>query len=101
MLSVKDAVKSSLANFAEIFPPDRFQDLRLEEVSIANDDETWRVTVSYKNPDFEEELAAYRESNKNLMAALGGNGLNQVPTRHFKAITISVEDGTLVSITNA
>lgn len=101
MLTVKDAVKSSLAEFAEIFPADRFQDLRLEEVSIADDNSTWKVTVSYKNPDFEQELAAYRESNKNLIAALGGTGIGQVPTRHFKAITIAVDDGSLVSIRNA
>ncbi|MEO7029065.1 MAG: hypothetical protein ABI147_06645 [Acidobacteriaceae bacterium] len=102
MLTVKDAVKSSLIEFAEVFPSDRFQDLRLEEVSIAEDDSTWQVTVSYKNPDFEQELVALREANKNPLAAYAAQlKIERVPTRHLKAITISVDDGSLVSIKNA
>lgn len=101
MLQVKDAVKVSLATFAELFPAETFQDLRLEEVKLTDDEQNWSVTVSYKNPDMEDELAVKRAENKNPLAAFTGTSTPSVSTRQFKSINIKAEDGSLTGIKNA
>ena len=101
MLQVKEAVKASVAVFEELFPPEVFREPRLEEVSLSDDERSWRITLSYKNPDMEEELAAQRAESKSLAAAFGGNSSRTVPTRHFKSVTINSADGSLVGIKSA
>ncbi len=100
MLQVKEAVKVSLSTFADLFPSEAYQDLRLEEVLLSDDEESWKVTVSYRNPDFEEERQLKREENTPL-AALTGGIRPIVHTRHYKSIRLKVEDGSLIGISNA
>jgi hypothetical protein len=100
MIEVKDAVKTSFATFAELFPSETFQDLRLEEVGLSSDERSWSVTVSYRNPDLEADLAVQKAEAKMPSALLGGQ-LSKVPSRHLKRITIKADDGSLLSIANA
>jgi len=49
----------------------------------------------------EDELRVKREENKNAFAALTGKtGVSEVHPRHYKAITVSVLDGSLMAIRN-
>ncbi len=100
MLEVKQAVKTSIAIFQELFPPDTFREPRLEEVNLAEDDNAWRITLSYKNPDLEDDLAAQRAESRTLAGALGGSP-SRISTRHFKSITIDANDGSLIGIKSA
>jgi hypothetical protein len=100
MLEVKDAVKVSLATFGELFPAENTRGLRLEEVNLDESNQTWEVTVSYKNPDFDDDIASQRAENTGLAALVGNKSTDKVPTRHYKTVRIKAEDGSLLGIMN-
>lgn len=98
MVQVKDAVKLSLVAFNDLFPDDVHRDLRLEEVNLDEKSNRWEVTVSYKNPDYDEEVAARKAGHKSMDFLLGRN--SNVPSRYYKTIRVKAEDGALVGIKN-
>jgi hypothetical protein len=81
----------------KFFPEDQLHGLRLEEVTLTDDERNWLVTISYKNPDLDADLAAHQAEKKGL-AAIMGRPTSPVPTRHFKTIKLKAEDGALVGI---
>jgi len=102
MLEVKEAVQVSISTFANLFPTEKHQDLHLEEVKLSADENSWIITVSYKNPDLEEELRVKRADNNLLNPFVGGGAkVEQVHTRHYKSISIKATDGKLMGIMNA
>lgn len=98
MVAVKEAVKLSLENLGDLFPGETMPGLRLEEVARSEDQHNWEVTVSYLNPDFDREVASREKGNNGLSYFLGDK--KNIPSRLYKTVTISVEDGTLVGIRN-
>ena len=100
MLEAKDAVKVSLSTFSDLFTDEIFQDLRLEEIALEQDNHLWNITVSYRNPDFDEELQARRAEDSGALGIFQGK-VFQVHTRHYKSITINAEDGSLVKVKSA
>ena len=100
MLPVQEAVKKSVKTFAELFPPDAARDLRLEEVSISEDERTWQVTLSYKNPDYDQEARPTDEAANNFLRAFTASGTG-VSARKFKTVTLNAADGNLLSVKNA
>lgn len=52
MINVKTAVKIALDYFAQIYPEakQKFQDIRLEEVELSDDESTWLVTIGFSRP---------------------------------------------------
>ena len=101
MLEVKDAVKVSLLTFSELFPSEIYRDLRLEEVDLSSDSQAWKITVSYKNPDLEDELRIKREESKAALSMLGNPKASEISSRTYKSISIDAEDGSLLGIRSA
>lgn len=52
MNDVKTAVKIAFDYFARIYPEakQKFQDIRLEEVELSDDESTWLVTIGFSRP---------------------------------------------------
>ena len=100
MLEAKDAVKASLTTFPQLFHEETFRDLRLEEIALARDNHIWDITVSYRNPDREEEIRVKRVQGSNALSLLGTK-IPEIHTRHYKSLSISAEDGSLVQVKNA
>ncbi len=98
MLPVKEAVRESVKTFSELYAPEMFRDIRLEEVSISEDEKTWQVTLSYRNPDYRDEVQSSDEATKNLLRMTGWSG---PPTRHYKTVALNASDGSLLSVKNA
>ena len=98
MLAVKEAVKISLENLADLFPGEAMPGLRLEEVMRSEDENKWQVTVSYENPDFDRDLATQDRVTTGLHSFVGGQ--KKVPTRLYKTVTLKAEDGALLGIRN-
>ena len=98
MLKVQEAVKRSLSTFAELFSDVDGQELRLEEVSLSPDANSWLVTVSYKNPDYDEELGD-APSSSGLAALIGS--YKQLNRRLRKTIKLRAEDGEFLGIKSA
>jgi hypothetical protein len=95
MLQVQDAVKRSLSTFAELFSDLKLEELRLEEVSLTPDESSWLVTVSYMNPDYEDQLENV-PSTSGLQALMGT--YRQLHRRLQKTIKIRADNGELVGI---
>lgn len=99
MLPVKEAVKVSFATFGELFPSQSIKDVRLEEVRLDDSEKNWEVTVSFRNPDFEDEIATKKSEPVGINTVFGSDN-TRVPMRHYKTITINAEIGSLVGIRN-
>ena len=100
MLGAKEAVKTSIATFAELFAGDKYRDLRLEEIAKGQDSGSWSITVSYKNPDIEDEMRVKNIEDSGLGGMIGIKS-PAVASRHYKAIIIDATDGSLVQIKSA
>jgi hypothetical protein len=99
MLPVKEAVKVSLATFGELFPSQDIAGIRLEEVRLDETEKNWEVTVSFKNPDFEDEITKKKSEPAGVETVFGPD-ISKVPMRHYKTITINADAGSLVGIRN-
>ena len=98
MVAVRDAVKLSLQNLQDIFPGELMTELRLEEVTLSDDERKWNVTVSFLNPDFERELESRAKNNNGLAHVL--NQGQQVSLRRYKTVTVSAAEGKLLGVKN-
>ena len=98
MLQVQEAVRRSLTTFAELFSNLDAQDLRLEEVSLTPDQSSWLITVSYKNPDYEDQKED-TPSTSGLQSLLGA--YREINRRLQKTIKLKADDGELVGIKTA
>ena len=92
-MDVQDAVRQSVTVFGAVFPTEMKQDWRLEEVVLSDDEEVWRTTISFRNPDQSESAQV-----NNLAAMLGSK---HIPGRIYKMIEVRATDGRLLGIVNA
>ena len=100
MLHVKEAVRKSLQSFGELFPDETERGLRLEEVSLDDAEKNWEITLSFKNPEFEEAVAAAKKLAPSGIQGMFGPERSDVPYRFYKTLAIRAEDGELVGVRN-
>lgn len=88
MIDVKEAAKRAAEYFADLYPPDTYADLQLEEVELTEDEKFWLITLSYK-PE--------RSTQPTQVEKL----LNLPPsvTRRFKQFKIDSENGKVYAMT--
>lgn len=95
-MEVQEIVRKAITTFGELFPNEMKKDLRLEEVRLSDDEAIWSTTVSFKNPDTDDELALDQQSQS--VAAL--LGVRRHP-RKYKTVTLRSGDGQLLGIVDA
>ncbi len=98
MLPVQEAVRQSVKTFAELYPPDIFRDLRLEEVSISEDERTRQVMLSYRNTGIQDGAQNEDAATASFLRLGGWPGST---SRLYKTVTLDASDGFLVSVKNA
>jgi len=83
MLDVKNATKTALEYFSQVFQ-NRYQNLRLEEVELSEDERYWYITLGFDSTD--QNLGALAS------VAIGGR-----PVREYKTIKIDGSTGKVLS----
>ena len=96
-MEVKEVVQKAVTTFAEVYPEATKKDLRLEEVFLSDDELNWLTTVSYKNPDYDEE-----QSEQPLYSDLANMlGRASGPKRRiYKQVKFRADSGKFIGITN-
>ncbi len=95
-MNVEDAVRESIKAFASVFGQTPQSDVRLEEVTLNDDESLWLTTVSYPNPDLPNVPAS--GSSVSFVEAY----LNPSPKKRiYKTIRLRADDGRLIGISNA
>lgn len=84
MIDVKEATQRALGYFGELFP-NGYQNLRLEEIEISDDDRYWYVTLGFDVPP--------GPSVAGLAQALTGKA-----ERAYKVFKIDAANGKFVSV---
>ncbi len=84
MLDVKDATKTAIDYFSQVFQ-NGYKDLRLEEVELSDDERYWYITLGFDSP--------YQHMGALASAAIGGR-----PVREYKTIKIDGSTGKVLSI---
>ena len=85
MIGVKDAVKLAISAFADLFP-NVSEQIRLEEVKLAEDGPWWNITLSFPKP-------GQQPTAKTLAAVLSG-----YEDREYKLVQIHRDNGELHSV---
>ncbi len=81
-MNVKEAVKTAKDYVQELFSSENLSDLGLEE--IEGDGSVWRITVGFSRP----------------WNRAGFGAVISAPARSYKVVTISDDDGKVISIKN-
>jgi hypothetical protein len=84
MLDIKDATKTAIEYFGRVFP-NGYQNLRLEEVELSEDERYWYITLGFDS--------AYQNLGALASVAIGGR-----PMREYKTIKIDGLTGKVLSI---
>jgi hypothetical protein len=84
MLDVRHAVKTATEFFSQVFQ-NGYQNLRLEEVELSEDEHYWYITLGYDLPSQHEGGA--------LSLAIGPR-----PTREYKTIKVDASSGNVLSV---
>jgi len=84
MLNVKDAARTAVEYFSQVFQ-NGYQNLRLEEVELSEDERYWYITLGFDSPSQHQEGA--------LSTAFTAR-----PMREYKTIKIDAATGTVLSI---
>lgn len=82
MLSVKEAVQAAEEWVRDLYPESALKHLRLEEVQISDDEETWHITLGWAEPGVREN---------GLAAALGRDAA--VLPRIYKTVDVDARSG--------
>jgi hypothetical protein len=84
MLDVKQAAKTAVEYFSQVFQ-DGYQNLRLEEVELSEDEHYWYITLGFDSP--------YQHLGALASMAVAGR-----PLREYKTIKIDATMGKVLSI---
>jgi len=88
MIDVKEAVRTAAKYLADLFAEEGISDIRLEEVELSEDVQTWNVTLSFlRKAGVQTPLA------EQLSVALGPQR-----DRDFKVLTVRADDGSVTSV---
>lgn len=88
MTDVKEAVRTAANYLAELFAEEDISDIRLEEVELSEDVQTWNVTLSF--------LRKAKVAGP-LVDALSAGLASQVE-RIYKVLTVRADDGSVTSV---
>ncbi len=88
MIDVKQAVKVAAEYLVDLYAPDAFSDVQLEEVELTEDENYWLITLSYKKPMTEVNLLG----PIGIMADLAKN------EKGYKIFKIEADTGKVVSM---
>lgn len=97
-MEVQDAVRRSISAFGDIFPAAAREDLRLEEVSLNDEESEWITTVSFPNPDYSD--VEISRPAPNSLAEMLGHSTSGPSRRLYKEIHLRSVDGKLLGILN-
>ncbi len=91
MIEVKQAVETAANYLADLFADEDISDIRLEEVELSEDSQTWHVTLSF--------LRRRKATGQPLVDALrvGSVGGAQMD-RDFKVLALRATDGQVTSL---
>jgi len=84
MLDVKDATKTAIDYFGQVFQ-NGYKSLRLEEIELSEDERYWYVTLGFDSP--------YQNLGALASVSIGGR-----PMREYKTIKIDGSTGKVLSI---
>ncbi len=87
MVSVKEAVASSIKYVKDLYPEEPLNDLLLEEVELSDDEKFWLVTLG-----FTRKTIPYSHSALDLLTH------REDYERVYKVIKVKAEDGNPVSL---
>ena len=88
MIDVKEAVRTAANYLADLFAEEDISDIRLEEVELSEDNQTWNVTLSFLRK------VRVRGAPAEALSA----GLGPQMDRDFKVLTVRAEDGVVTSV---
>jgi hypothetical protein len=84
MLDVKDATKTAIDYFSQVFQ-NGYKNLRLEEVELSDDERYWYITLGFDSP--------YQNIGTIASMPIGGRA-----AREYKTIKIAASTGKVLSI---
>ncbi|MHC4400259.1 MAG: hypothetical protein ACYTG0_11330 [Planctomycetota bacterium] len=82
MIRVKEAVANAVHFLQDVYEKQAFQDVRLEEIELSEDEDIWHVTLSFERP-----------RGGPIPAALGLPG-----NREYKTMAVSSSTGDVQSM---
>lgn len=91
MIDVKQAVETAVHYLADLFAHEDISDIRLEEVELSEDGQTWHVTLSF--------LRKAKATGQPLVDALRVGSMGGTEkTRDFKVLAVRAENGEVTSM---
>jgi hypothetical protein len=84
MMTVRDATQKAIKEFSEVFQ-NGYQNVRLEEIEISDDERYWYVTLGYDDPSVHPAAALSRQ-------------LGVPAQRAYKVVKIDDMTGKVISI---
>jgi hypothetical protein len=89
MIEVKQAVETAANYLADLFAEEGISDIRLEEVELSDDSQTWYITFSF----LRKAKQTGRQAMDDLQYALG-----QHHDRDYKVLALRADDGVVTSV---
>ncbi len=89
MIDVKEAARLAAEYFANLYDPNTYTDLQLEEVELTDDEKYWMITLSYKKT---EEPPKPTQFEKILNLPISGG-------RAYKHFKIAADSGKVHAMT--
>jgi hypothetical protein len=88
MLTVKEAVRAAEQWVRDLYPQQELEHLRLEEVTLSDDELYWRITLGWVEPAVQVPV---------FSSALGGRDIHVLP-RVYKTLEVDAETGDVKSM---
>ena len=91
MIEVKQAVETAANYLADLFANEGISDIRLEEVELSEDGQTWYVTLSF--------LRTRKATGRTLVDGLRVGSVGGIEKdRDFKVLALRATDGQVTSV---
>ncbi len=90
MIDVKQAVKVATEYFVDLYVPNVFNDVQLEEVELTEDENYWLITLSYEKPISKTDSLGPIGAMANLAKRERGYKIFKIEADTEKAVSMKI-----------